>query len=271
MEFDLLYYLDMSKDFVIAHPRIIKDASEQPGGEPGIRYDLDKPEANKKAYEKYAARVIRNPGFVLKGILKNYPNAQLVGIGQKVMILDHARKAITYYMVYQTRKISGVTGVYQIIVWRDQFVQEMVGVTEQIMFQYLVKKYPLVTSDRLQTNAGSDLWIRFMTTALNQGYHVWYFDLNQGERVEIPDVAWIRNNRSKVWNAKQYNEGVLMGVSQMNPFSATKTKSSVEYKFIGSDSIHPVTEVGNIERFPVQAIEIEPRYPVLKRILVGQE
>lgn len=96
---------------------------------------------------------------------------------------------IVYYMKYKKfdKKLVGVPSVTQTAVWQSLTGGLISGFAKLFVFTHLLKEYPAILSDKLQTERGRDFWIRLMDQALEKGYKVGLVDFN-GQKVHlIPD------------------------------------------------------------------------------------
>jgi hypothetical protein len=96
-----------------------------------------------------------------------------------IFLYNPEKDLIGYYVRYEEQQNSLVgRKVTQTKLWRSLGDEKAVGVTYKIVFDYLLKKYQAIMSDRLQTENGKDFWIRLMLYALDRGHEVVLADLN---------------------------------------------------------------------------------------------
>ena len=86
---------------------------------------------------------------------------------------------LDYTIQYQARNWNwlGQT-VTQCILWRDPSSPYVRGLTIKMFFDYLLKRYPAIMSDRQQTTQGNDFWQARMTDAVMRHHRVGIADMN---------------------------------------------------------------------------------------------
>lgn len=100
---------------------------------------------------------------------------------------------IGYYVALEEQKKSLLgKKVTQTAVWRSMEDEKADGLTYKIVFDYLLKLYPAIMSDKIQTHDGKNFWIRLMFRALGRGHEVVLADLNARSIEEITMKADLR-------------------------------------------------------------------------------
>jgi len=100
---------------------------------------------------------------------------------------------IGYYVQLEEQKRSLLgKKVTQTAVWRSMEDEKADGLTYKVVFDYLLKKYPAIMSDKIQTQDGKNFWIRLMFRALNRGNKIVLADLNLRSVEEIDMRADLR-------------------------------------------------------------------------------
>lgn len=117
-------------------------------------------------------------------VIQDTPEYTIVrtGDGQNgwIIVYRKSNQKAYYAIKYETRnwKWLGQT-VTQCVLWRDPSITGLIPqVTSKVFFGYLLKHYPTVMSDRLQTEAGHDFWIGRMAEASSKGFRVGIANVN---------------------------------------------------------------------------------------------
>lgn len=114
---------------------------------------------------------------------------------------------IAYYMRYKAMKknLVGAQSVTQTAVWQSLSAPLPSGFVLSMVFDILLKKYPAVVSDRIQTAEGKNLWVRLMGLALSKGYSVSLLDFSANTKHPIQSEAELRlwsTDESGAWAFK---------------------------------------------------------------------
>lgn len=89
-----------------------------------------------------------------------------------VVMIDKKKNYVVYLIEYVSKK-SNIFGntVTQVILWRKT-ISHTQGITDDVFFGYLLKKYPAIVSDGQQTEDGKRFWINKMIVASKNGYKI---------------------------------------------------------------------------------------------------
>lgn len=121
----------------------------------------------------------RNPN-----LLESIGDSSLYRIGDSangfIFLYDPRSKFITYYIRYKTKKtkLHGLS-VTQTSLWRSLGAPDTEDITRHVVFDILLKEYPAILSDQLQTDDGRRFWIDLMGKALTRGYQVALVDFTK--------------------------------------------------------------------------------------------
>jgi hypothetical protein len=99
---------------------------------------------------------------------------------------------IGYFLHYKRmdKKLSGLT-VTQTMLWRAKQEPKANGITNRIVFDYLLRNYPAILSDRLQTIHGREFWLRLMMQAITLKHKVNVVDYNS-QKMEPVTMSELR-------------------------------------------------------------------------------
>jgi hypothetical protein len=122
------------------------------------------------------------------------------GDGHRGWIFLHniSDNTVDYVVQYHTKNWPwlGNRSVSQLVLWRDVASPFTAHITERMFFDYLLPRYHLIMSDKLQTSAGRDFWSGRMRDAAAKHYKVGVAYLNQ-KHVEWFDPA--RDGSFRSW------------------------------------------------------------------------
>lgn len=135
----------------------------------------------------------RNPKLV--EILSK--NSILYSVGDKhngfLFTWNNELQLIGYFIRYQVKatKLHGVS-VTQTALWRNLLDDGSLGLTHNVIFNLLLKEYPAILSDTIQTISGKEFWVRLMLKALTLGHTVGLVDFNNQTVHTINSTAELR-------------------------------------------------------------------------------
>lgn len=142
--------------------------------------------------------------------IEQTPDYEIVrtGDGHRGWIFLHnfQNRSVDYVVQYHTKNWPWLSNrsVSQLVLWRDAGSPYVGGLTNRMFFDYLLPKYHLIMSDKLQTLAGRDFWGVRMREAAKRHLKVGVAYLNQKH------VAWYdpsRNGQFQSWIQAQATFG----------------------------------------------------------------
>lgn len=99
--------------------------------------------------------------------------------GNIALITKSDPPKINYRVKYTTKHIKGIgNAVTQVLLWRNPRGIGTIGITSEIFFGYLLNKYPVVMSDKQQTEDGRRFWETRLQEAIIKGYKIGLFNEN---------------------------------------------------------------------------------------------
>jgi hypothetical protein len=112
---------------------------------------------------------------------------------------------IGYFVHYKVKstKFHGLS-VTQTALWRNLLDADSSGLTNKVVFSILLKEYPAILSDKIQTGKGKDFWISLMTKALKLGHKVGLVSFNEqlvhniNSNLELR--LWLTDDLSGAWS-----------------------------------------------------------------------
>lgn len=133
------------------------------------QFGLDDPAYN----HQFAARLMKR----VAEIIDDTPDSQLIRTGNLmngwIMMYDKQDQSAVYAIQYQTRHWRLLpTTVTQCVLWRKRGSVLVRDITRRVFFDYLLKKFPAIMSDALQTSDGNGFWIDRMGEAVARGLRV---------------------------------------------------------------------------------------------------
>lgn len=144
--------------------------------------------------KRKAAKLITRPKKEIFDLGSDFKVYQVGDHGAgNVLLYNPIEKTIGYFMHYEVTntKLIGRRAT-QTKLWRSIEEPKSKGVAHRVIFEYLLKEYPAIMSDRLQTERGQEFWIALMFTALSEGYRVVLANLNARAVHEIESAAELR-------------------------------------------------------------------------------
>lgn len=140
-------------------------------------FGLDDPARNQAFVRKNLPRVVE--------VIEQTPDYEIArtGDGQHgwIFLYNKRDQTVDYVVQYATRNWPWLANrsVTQCLLWRDDTSPFVGGITKRMFFDYLLPRYGIIISDRLQTAGGHDFWRRRMTDAVANGFRVGVAYLNE--------------------------------------------------------------------------------------------
>jgi len=179
-------------------------------------FRLDDLEFNRKFVNNLLPKV--------KEIIEDTPDYQVLktgdGISGWIFLYNIERKTADYVIQYRTKawgKWLPIT-VTQCVLWRNPTSLFARGITNKIFFNYLLKTYPAIMSDKLQTANGHDFWTVRMTEAQAAGF-----------KVGVADVKHRKMNWFEGSGANNYAEWM----SNQDTFGEADKYQDIRYVILG--------------------------------------
>lgn len=112
--------------------------------------------------------------------------------------------SIVYYMEYlvHAAHFSGLHSVTQTSIWRKIGAGVPRGLASNVLFKYLVPRYPAVMSDKIQTTRGRDFWVEIMQEALAKNLTVELVDIIKNEVFPVKtehDLDMWQQDKTPAW------------------------------------------------------------------------
>lgn len=165
---------------------------------------------NKARYAEY----VNKKGDILEegeGVsLIMYGNRGTAGY---ILGLDHVEEMVYYAIKFKrlNKKVLGET-VTQTMLWRSASSPHAIGLTDKIVFDYLLRIWPAILSDQWQTPQGKEFWQTLLARAYKKGRKYGLVDLNQRELHEpkpgesstafwnrVVDLAYGDKDKHRAW------------------------------------------------------------------------
>lgn len=154
--------------------------------------------SDETANKKYAAKLMAKPHTAIRdlndGVVLYRSGSATDG---SLFLYNPATQLIGYFVRYETanKKLVGHS-VTQVAVWRSLEEPKSRGLALWVVFDYFLKHYPAIMSDKMQTDRGRDFWIDLISQALARGHRVALADFNLHKVHEIENHAELR-----LWNS----------------------------------------------------------------------
>lgn len=124
---------------------------------------------------------------------------------------------VTYYMKWETRKLSGRTAAYQVIVWRHEDTSEARGIAQDVFWDILFADHDVVCTDRQQSSLGRRFWKYQLDTAFKEGYPVYLLDLMENTKTRVNNSSEVNALSDKIWAPRRIGQAWLLCVAK-SPF-----------------------------------------------------
>lgn len=137
-----------------------------------------------------------------------------------ICLVNKNDSIIEYYVDYEFSYTKQLPGVTQVKLWRMITGTYNGGLTQDIFFNYLLKKYNTIISDRQQTKNGRDFWLRQMAFAASKGLHIGLY--HEG----LKDTNWFDPTKQSIddWIRSNYGWGKQVGYTDLRYLISTKRK-----------------------------------------------
>lgn len=104
-------------------------------------------------------------------IIEETPLGVLMWGHDEIACVDPQAKRIRYYAALKNGKLANFA-VTQVAVWRERGNHGTVGMPQAVIFNNILKKWPIIVSDYLQTSRGKAFWENLMAEAVAKNYRV---------------------------------------------------------------------------------------------------
>jgi hypothetical protein len=163
-------------------------------------FGLNNSRTNKQLLTKLASKAVQiDPPVPLPSRMAFYKTGDSSG---SFFVKELEEDILIYYMKYEVKQknLLGCKTVTQTAVWKAEGQGLPRNFVAGVVFDILLKTFPAILSDRIQTEDGKKLWLDFMWFALDHGYQVALVNFNASKCVEIENGASLRlwlTNESK--------------------------------------------------------------------------
>ena len=104
-------------------------------------------------------------------IIETTPLGVLMWGHDEIACIDSKAKRIRYYAALKNGRLANFA-VTQVAVWRDNSARETRGLPQRVIFDHILKKWPVIISDYLQTERGKAFWENLMGEAVAEGFQI---------------------------------------------------------------------------------------------------
>ena len=111
----------------------------------------------------------------------------------------------------------------QVLVWRDNYVDDIQGISYQVIDRYFFKKYHSLISDKYQSKSGRLLWKTFTEGALFRGYEVYVINTKNKTAELITDEDRLDEVFQEIYSHSSESKYLLLGVGDPNYKEGAKT------------------------------------------------
>lgn len=104
----------------------------------------------------------------------------------------------------------------QVLVWRDNYVDDIQGISYQVIDRYFFKKYHSLISDKYQSKSGRTLWEIFTRNAMHYGFEVYVINTKLKTSELITDDDRLEEVFQEVYSYSSESKYLLLGVGDPN-------------------------------------------------------
>lgn len=187
---------------------------ESPERIPAQQFNLDNLDAN-QAFLKSKINKIQE-------IIEDSTDYRIFRTGDKnngwIILENYSRQTVDYVVQIKAKNWNWLPlTATQCILWRDPSSPYVQNITTKIFFNFILQNYPMIMSDKLQTDNGQQFWLRQMATATTRNYEVGVANLNLRQinwYVPATDGAfqdWIKNQRTFA-DPKNYKDTSMQAI-----------------------------------------------------------
>ena len=119
----------------------------------------------------------------------------VTGTQKGYYFLVSSKNKLIYFNKYIdiNKGLVGKPTVTQIAVWRAMGGPlSSIGVVKSTIFRYMLPRFKILMSDRIQTLDGRRLWLDLMGTALDEDYHVALVDFQMRKVLSLESLTELR-------------------------------------------------------------------------------
>lgn len=170
-------------------------------------HGMDDEEHNHSLYTKVAN------SNKTKKITDHDKGRDLVSYGDRILLLNHNRQTIDYYVKTVDVKIKRLgQHVVQVEVWRSNDIG-VNGIAKKVFFDYLLPRRHVMVTDRMQTPDGKRFWIDVVEKAFNNSMYVYIYDMNTGDLIEVNDSADYATKLKQIYGSTDKFKKVVVAIS----------------------------------------------------------
>ena len=121
----------------------------------------------------------------------------------------------------------------QVLVWRNKYIDDIQGISYQVIDRYFLKKFHSLVSDKYQSKSGRLLWEIFTRGALFRGLEVYVINTKNKTSELITDEDRLEEVFQEIYSYSSESKYILLGVGDprhkeegaTNPQSLLKCKN----------------------------------------------
>jgi len=176
---------------------------------------LDNEMENNKLYLKFK----KSPRITT---LHSWTGRDLVERGQHVVLLNHTKQSIEYYVQYEFGKFRGIKTITQIALWAHKEFPlpniEGLSAIKWTFFKYLLPKAQAISADSIQTEAGKTFWLKRLQDACDSDYMAYVVLRDQNAVIALKEGTDIEAVDKYVWGYEKHHEYRKAFISDKNIF-----------------------------------------------------
>lgn len=146
-----------------------------------------------------------------KEIFRVDENAVVYRYKNSLVCLDYKDECITYRMKFEINKNSKLGQfVWQSSLWRDINFINTKPLPKKMFFGYLLKEFPVVLTDSVQSFDGARFWVSRILDAFELNLHVYFYDFLNNNLIQINTVkewdTFSRTNKTDIWGKTELHK-----------------------------------------------------------------
>ena len=197
------------------HPQLLK------GEIPEVNIDHIKNKLLKEHQTNPGEVIFTYRGYEVR-LLDRYIRAEAVSSHKwkAVYVFSEDEEDIVFFSLFvaRTEVLKGFPykSPTQVLVWRDKYIDDLQGVSYQVIDRYFLKKFHSLVSDKYQSKSGRLLWEIFTRSAVRYGLEVYVINTNNKTSELITDGDRLEEVFQEIYSYSSESKYLLLGVGDPN-------------------------------------------------------
>ena len=204
------------------HPQLLK------GEIPEVNIDHIKNKLLKEHQTNPGEVIFTYRGYEVR-LLDRYIRAEAVSSHKwkAVYVFSKDEEDIVFFSLFvaRTEVLRGFPykSPTQVLVWRDKYIDDLQGISYQVIDRYFLKKFHSLVSDKYQSKSGRLLWEIFTRSAVRYGLEVYVINTKNKTSELITDEDHLEKVFQEIYSHASESKYLLLGVGGPNYKEGAKT------------------------------------------------